>query len=591
VKHFLLFIAFLSPHVLGVGPQPRIIGGQPAAQSYSWMVSIQNGGQHFCGGVLIHKDFVLTAAHCTQDFIPQELSVVIGSNDRINGVGGETKQIDWLYNHADFQSDTFLNDISILKLASSSQKTPIHILKPNELEAINQNEQLKVMGWGLTQAGDGTSSPVFLNEVDVSFQQDAICMNTHGNQGQPDYWNFALCAGEVSGGKDSCLGDSGGPLVYEQGGQWALAGLVSWGNGCALAEEYGVYTEVSAYKDWIHQRLYGLTVAGINKIGFVAQGYEKQERYRVFNRSQQASLENNSYIESSTVNAFQLIDPANVLVSTPAASECEFGIKATGMNVGEQTGRLSVEQGDNRTSLLLNSKVLKYLDLPVANLPWSFFTGTQDQTNPNTDHSEPWYGINAGEAGIALSSGSIDHNERSVLLTYLKGPAQDAQKFLRFDAKVDSQLPDGLYTFLNETIVNSASIGEVNPHIIQQAGQFNEWFSYQFELKQPFNHIMFMYRKDSEQSSGSDRALLNNFRICAEIDQADELCTKLENDFANPADFPMNLASDPSLSCQTIEVTEPPKVNSVSEKTTSSGALLYLLSFAFLLLRRKISLS
>lgn len=55
-----------------------------------------------------------------------------------------------------------------------------------------------------------------------------------------------ICAGLEKGGKDSCSGDSGGPFVVDG----VLAGLVSWGRGCAEAGYPGVYTNVVLFRDW-----------------------------------------------------------------------------------------------------------------------------------------------------------------------------------------------------------------------------------------------------------------------------------------------------------------------------------------------------
>jgi secreted trypsin-like serine protease len=60
-----------------------------------------------------------------------------------------------------------------------------------------------------------------------------------------------VCAGVDGGGRDACQGDSGGPLVVAG----RLVGLVSWGNGCALAGYPGVYTRVSAMADLVAEHM------------------------------------------------------------------------------------------------------------------------------------------------------------------------------------------------------------------------------------------------------------------------------------------------------------------------------------------------
>ncbi|KAI8040591.1 hypothetical protein M5D96_006534 [Drosophila gunungcola] len=63
-----------------------------------------------------------------------------------------------------------------------------------------------------------------------------------------------ICAGDPNGGRDACQGDSGGPLFcrsVSRPEEFYLAGVVSHGNGCARPQEFGVYTRVTLYLDWL----------------------------------------------------------------------------------------------------------------------------------------------------------------------------------------------------------------------------------------------------------------------------------------------------------------------------------------------------
>ena len=68
----------------------------------------------------------------------------------------------------------------------------------------------------------------------------------------------------MEGGKDACQGDSGGPLVTKATGVdagYSLIGVVSWGQGCAAPNLYGVYAEFSQFIPWVAEQ-FGLTAPG-----------------------------------------------------------------------------------------------------------------------------------------------------------------------------------------------------------------------------------------------------------------------------------------------------------------------------------------
>lgn len=233
-----------------------IVGGKPAARDeWGWQVLVRPGGR-LCGGALIAEEWVVTAAHCVYQsqgdfFAPEQITVVVGEYDRsVSEASEQALAVVDLFAHAHFDKWSNNNDIALLHLATPVTMTghisPVVPLT-EELIALTEAGRLAtVTGWGTTSEG-GAASQVLM-EVTVPVVDSSICNRSYGI-----ITDNMLCAGYAEGGKDACQGDSGGPLVVQDDNeQWHLAGIVSFGYGCARANYYGVYTRISQYNTWMN---------------------------------------------------------------------------------------------------------------------------------------------------------------------------------------------------------------------------------------------------------------------------------------------------------------------------------------------------
>ncbi|XP_056460714.1 granzyme B-like [Gadus chalcogrammus] len=241
--HTLLFIVLSCSVQKALGGE-IINGKEVPPKSLQYMASVQNDGKHFCGGFLIKKDIVLTAAHCDKK-TKTNVTVVLGTNDL-----RKDKKRTMRYNvekckHPGFINVLSGNDIMVLKLSRSSKMKPIKLPKNNT--KIKNNTPCLVAGWGYNKTRGSTVDK--LREVDVANIDRRKCQLEWAKVKKTLPANI-ICAGGYKTKKGACQGDSGGPLVCNK----MAVGIVSFNlyDNCDYPNVPNVYTDIIKFLPWIN---------------------------------------------------------------------------------------------------------------------------------------------------------------------------------------------------------------------------------------------------------------------------------------------------------------------------------------------------
>ncbi|XP_043468668.1 trypsin-like [Leptopilina heterotoma] len=243
---FFIFYNIICGHG---GPPQKITGGfYTVEDEFPYLVSLQNNGQHTCGGAIISEQHILTAAHCVHRAVYPYSNLVVLSGTKSLLEGGQRHAISQVIVHPSFIMSgqySFPNDVAVLKLSApmvfNVHQTKVQLPSYSVIEGTYGT----LAGWGYRTTYSRQPS-LFLNKVIVEILHATKCQKYMGNQ-----LYFEQICGIYSQGQGACNGDSGGPLVAN--GQ--VVGIVSWGGELCGAGNPDIYTNVYSYLNFIRQQM------------------------------------------------------------------------------------------------------------------------------------------------------------------------------------------------------------------------------------------------------------------------------------------------------------------------------------------------
>ncbi|XP_058462881.1 transmembrane protease serine 9-like [Malaya genurostris] len=221
-----------------------------------------------CGGTLVHKYLVVTAAHCVTLRSSRKQKP---SGDVLVKVGrfniseeheeqGRDYEVEKIVTHRGYKPLTYENDIAILKLSVpvifSPYVQPVCLWKRDDGIVLPNiwGQTGTVVGWGLT---DENTIASLLNTAKMPVVSTHECLESDRNFFGRLLYAKVFCAG-YKNGTGVCNGDSGGGMVFQHAGQWYLRGVVSFSETqdeskiCNLKQFVG-FTDAGQYLEWIYE--------------------------------------------------------------------------------------------------------------------------------------------------------------------------------------------------------------------------------------------------------------------------------------------------------------------------------------------------
>ena len=153
----------------GRGGDTRVIGGQQSAPGqWPWQVALLSAhtsnsyAAFFCGGTVISRSWILTAAHCVVEADgtptpPSNINVLIGTNVLGDG-SGRRATIAAVRPNPRWDSISNQNDEALLRLSKPTNATPIPLVTASQRSLWAAGVEATVSGWGNTSSDPAQAS-------------------------------------------------------------------------------------------------------------------------------------------------------------------------------------------------------------------------------------------------------------------------------------------------------------------------------------------------------------------------------------------------------------------------------------------------